>query len=583
MAVFMEGRLTLIAALSAACWGLGRLHPLAGTLLQGATFAYSMWYGYLLWKTLKATVLGPLLWGTLSRFVVARYLTRHEFFRADCPLEEIALQREAALDRLSASWKERWAKAQELQKYLHRHFSDLRFKASGFESMYPIFQHVVNDALDPITIVESSEGNELTDICGCKFLDVSGSYGVNCFGYTKSKEFLAEGQKLAATVGPCLGPMHPVVAENVAMLLNIFRKEEVSFHMSGTEAVMSAVYQARFHTQRRLTVVFQGSYHGWWDGVMQGAGNDRFASDCLILKDQCPASLELLRLRRSEVAAVVINPIAGFGWKNAGTNKLGHAKVAAGAESIERFRAWLCQVRETCTKCGIPLIYDETWAFHLGPGGAQDFYGVEADILVLGKSLGGGHATGAVLGPTRLMERRDLQRPMRVNFVVGTFKGNPVVMGSMNAVLKWVTTPEAAVVFNAFQDRIAKWKETCNAALEAKDLPIRVAAHRSTWCICYLQPSAYHFLFQYYLRDAGLQMAWVGTGKLLFNLEFSEADLKKLTDILIEAAVTFKADGWWWEGGQPVRTLPLILGPTLRYHMNAMLSWLGLGVAEHAP
>jgi len=577
MAVFMEGRLKLLGAIFAAQWALQRSMPMASTVMQGAGLAYLGWYGFLLFKTLQAAVLAPVFWGFLGKFVVSRYLTRQEFFVADSPTEEVAAKREAALKRLEEGWKARWPKAEKLQKYLKRHFSDLRFKASGFESMYPIFQEVVNEALDPITIVESTEGCEVIDTSGQKFLDVSGAYGVNCFGYTRSKEFLAAGQRLAAEVGPCLGPVHPLVAENIEMLLKIFRKEEVSFHMSGTEAVMSAVYQARFHTQRNVTAVFQGAYHGWWDGVMQGAGNDRFAGDCIILKDQCQESLDLLRLRASEMACVLVNPISGFGWKNAGTNKLGTAKVDAGTGPMEKFKKWLAQVRETCTSSGIPLIFDETWAFHLGPGGAQELYGVEPDLLVLGKSLGGGHACGAVLGPTRLMERRDPERPMRVNFVVGTFKGNPVVMGSMNAVLKFVTSQEAKPIFNGFKDRVEKWVGTCNSTLEKADLPIRVAAHRTTWCVCYHQPSIYNFLFMYYLREEGLQMAWVGTGKMLFTIEFSEADLKKLTDILVKAAKAFKADGWWFEQGQPVKLVPLILGPTLSYHANSLRSLLGLG------
>jgi len=582
MGILMERRLTGLLALAATAWLLGGATPLTCMGLKAATLGYGAWYAFLLFKTFTAIVLGPYVWGYVAMLVVVRDLSKHEFFRADAAPEEIVQKREAALKRLEEGWQKRFSKSLEHQTLLRRHFSDLRFKASGFESTFPIFQKVVYDALDPCTLVESTESNEIVDIQGNKFLDVSGSYGVNCFGYARTKEFLREGQKLADKIGPCLGPMHPVVVDNIQMLLKIFRKEELSFHMSGTEAVMSAVYQARFHTGRRLTAVFAGAYHGWWDGVMQGAGNDRFAGDCLILKDQSPESLALLQLRAAEVAAVIVNPINGFAWKNAGTAGMATApasKVTAGPDSIEKFRVWLCQLRETCTRSQIPLIFDETWAFQLGPGGAQELYGVEADLLVLGKGLGGGHACGAVLGPSRLMERRDPERPMRVNFVVGTFKGNPVVMGAMNAVLKWVTTTEAATTFNGLKDRVAKWVDTCNAALSKQDLPISVAAFKSTWCIKYHQPSVYQFLFQYYLRDAGMVMAWVGTSKMLFNLEFGDADLKRLTEILITAATAFKADGWWHEGARPLKVpqlLPLVVGPTLSYHCKTLRSWLGL-------
>merc|ERR1712039_2610 len=100
-------------------------------------------------------------------------------------------------------------------------------------------------------------------------------------------------------------------------------------------------------------------------------------------------------------------------------------------------------------------------------------------IVTLGKALGGGHAVGAVCGSHRLMERRDPDRPMRVSFVVGTFKGSPMVMGSMNAVLTWVTTPEAEAEFNGSKDRIARWMAACNETLSEQGLPISVAAFRN--------------------------------------------------------------------------------------------------------
>jgi len=370
--------------------------------------------------------------------------------------------------------------------------------------------------------------------------------------------------------------MHPITISNIQTLLKIFRKEEVSFHMSGTEAIMCAVQQVRFHTQRPLIAVFKGAYHGWWDGVMQGAGSPRPNPDCIVLKDKCQASLELLRARANEIAGVLVNPISGMGWASATTANLGHTAVNAGPAAVERFRVWLAQIRETCTASGIPLIYDETWAFQLGPGGAQDLYGVEADIVTLGKALGGGHAVGVVCGPRRFMERRDPDRPMRVSFAVGTFKGSPMVMGSMKAVLDWVTTSEAAAEFNSMKDRVAAWTEKCNATLSEAGLPISVAAYRNMWCVCYHQPSPYQFLFHCYLKDAGLQLVWVGTGKALLNLEFKEKELERLTGIIVGAAKQFKADGWWWEDARPGGLLPLVLAPTLQFHSRRLAGWLGL-------
>jgi len=82
---------------------------------------------------------------------------------------------------------------------------------------------------------------------------------------------MERGLARVAPLGPVLGPLHPIVAENIEMLRGISMLDEVSFHMSGTEAVMAAVRLARFNTRRKLIVCFGGAYHGWWDGVRAGA------------------------------------------------------------------------------------------------------------------------------------------------------------------------------------------------------------------------------------------------------------------------------------------------------------------------
>jgi len=578
MGLFMESRIRRIFGIALVSWTLQARALAISRILVVVSCVCLAQYIFLLWKSLLAVDLKPIVWGIVADLVVLKDLSGEEFFSIDGAAKEVVARRKAALESMSASWATRWPKSREVSTQMKKLFSDVRFKASGFESTFPVFQKTVNQMLDMLTIVASTDGTKIVDVDGQELLDSSGSYGVNCFGHTRFKEFMNAGNELAQKVGPLLGPMHPVVVENIELLLKIYNKEEVSFHMSGTEAVMGAVQQVRFHTQRPLIVVFKGAYHGWWDGIMQGAGNPRFNWDCLVLKDKCPASLRLLSARASEIAGVVINPIAGMGWGPASTSGLnsGGSKFNAGAESFEVFRKWLTQVKETCKASDIPLIFDETWSFQLGPGGAQEFFGVQADIVTLGKALGGGHAAGVVCGPHRLMERSDPDRPMRVSFVVGTFKGSPMVMGSMNAVLKWVTTPEAAAEFNGLKDRVAKWVPACNKVLSEEGLPISVAAYRNMWCLCFHQCSAYHFLFHCYLRDAGLQLVWVGTSKALLNLEFSEADLEQLTRIIVKAAKKFQDDGWWYHDAKPASLLPLVLGPTLKYHSSRFQKWLGL-------
>ena len=101
---------------------------------------------------------------------------------------------------------------------------------------------------------------------------------------------------------------HPVTAYNVHRLREISGLDEISFHMSGTEAVMQAVRLARYHTRRNYLVRFCGAYHGWWGDVQPGVGNPIAARDTLTLKDMNTASLRVLRSRR-DIACVLVNPL----------------------------------------------------------------------------------------------------------------------------------------------------------------------------------------------------------------------------------------------------------------------------------
>src|SRR5260370_39885336 len=105
---------------------------------------------------------------------------------------------------------------------------------------------------------------------------------------------MSRGLERTRDLGLVLGPLHPVGAENIARLKSISKLDEVSFHMSGTEAVMAAVRLARCNTRRKLIVCFAAAYHAWGDGVQPGLGSVRSRTACLTLKDLHPASLGVL-------------------------------------------------------------------------------------------------------------------------------------------------------------------------------------------------------------------------------------------------------------------------------------------------
>ena len=192
---------------------------------------------------------------------------------------------------------------------------------------------------------------KLRDLDGNWNLDVSGSYGLNVAGFDRYKEWMQKGLERVQDFGPVLGPLHPVVAENIELIKSISKLDEVSFHMSGTEAVMAAVRLARFNTRRKLIVCFAGAYHGWWDGVQPGLGSERTITDCLTLKDLHPASLDVLRQRAHEIAGVLINPVQSFhpNLPPPSDTILLTSEIRQTEDSSSPYAQWLQQLREVCT------------------------------------------------------------------------------------------------------------------------------------------------------------------------------------------------------------------------------------------
>lgn len=492
--------------------------------------------------------------GRISSKILRTYsLEGEKFYAADGAPPVVAAQRKAGLDRLSKRVFEMFPKSIEAIKGgLLEGLSDLRFTDSS-RVPFP-FQRHLRSKLPIANIVVKSDGPRLTDIDGNVALDVSGSYGVNVIGVDRFKKFMAEGLERTKDVGTVLGPLHPIIGEVLEPLKKISGLDEVSFHMSGTEAVMCGVRLCCFNKRRGLVVVFNGAYHGWWDGVQPGPGNERAVTDVLTLNDMSPKSLAVIKARASEIACVLVNPLQGFNPNLPPPNDLvmldsSVRKSRGDTGTADPYRAWLHKLRETCTTADVPLLFDEVYSgFRMAVGGGQEFYGVQADMVIYGKVLGGGYPVGVCCGRKELMQRFDPNYPVRVAYVIGTFSAHPAVLGSMAAFLKWVQTPATRKLYDVANTGFSQWIKGTNDALEAEGFPVRVNNLTTVWTLMYTQPGRYHWMLQYYMRSEGVALSWVGTGRLLVSLDFKPADLEELRAKLLRACRRMQEDGWWWCG-----------------------------------
>jgi glutamate-1-semialdehyde 2,1-aminomutase len=272
-------------------------------------------------------------------------------------------------------------------------------------------------------------GSKIWDVDGNVFVDYVCSWGPLILGHSNPvvtsavRRALKEGVSFGAPTIPELRLAQKVCA----MIPSI---EKVRFVNSGTEATMSALRLARAFTGRTKFVKFDGCYHGHSDPFLTKAGSgmatyDLPASagvppgigrDAITLGFNDLGALdEAFRRKGTEVAAIIVEPVAG----NMGV--------------VPPSRGFLERLRKLCDQHGCVLIFDEViTGFRVAPGGAQERYGVKADLTCLGKIIGGGFPVGAYGGRREIMELVAPQGPV---YQAGTLSGNPVAMSAGLATL----------------------------------------------------------------------------------------------------------------------------------------------------
>jgi len=313
--------------------------------------------------------------------------------------------------------------------------------------------------------VARAEGARLVDEEGRVYIDFLGSWGPLILGHAAPAvvEVLAETARRGTSYGA-------PTAQEVEMAERISRAvpsmEMVRLVSSGTEAAMSAIRLARGATGRDLIVKFDGCYHGHADSLLVKAGSGG-ATFGVPDSAGVPAALAALTLalpfndlaavsralesRRGEVAAVLVEPVAG---------NMGVVPPAPG---------FLAGLRELCTRHGALLIFDEViTGFRVAFGGAQALYSVRPDLTCLGKIIGGGLPVGAYGGPRDLMSK---VAPLGAVYQAGTLSGNPLAVAAGLATLRAL---EDAAAYDRLERLGALFERGISEAAAAAGIPVTV-------------------------------------------------------------------------------------------------------------
>jgi glutamate-1-semialdehyde 2,1-aminomutase len=474
--------------------------------------------------------------------------TEDQAFAIDGAPAEVVALRKAAFASLVERIQRRYPKSLAASAEAAQSLSDLQF-ISAYRVPFQ-FRALAAKGLKVGSFVQSSAGVTVTDLDGNTFFDLTGSYGVNLFGNDFYKQCMDDGIALVRDLGPVLGAYHPVMLDNIKRIKQISGMDEVSFHMSGTEAVMQAVRLARYHTGRSKLVRFCGSYHGWWGDVQPGIGNPVPARDTFTLTEMGERTLQVLRSRK-DIACILINPLQAL-HPNAAAPSDGAMLDSSRKAHFDKsaYTEWLKKLRQICDDRSIALIFDEVFmGFRLAKGGAQEYFGVAADLVTYGKTLGGGLPIGVLCGKRAWMQRFREDSPADICFARGTFNAHPYVMGAMNVFLSRLEDADIAGMYQSLDETWNRRAALLNTRLTEAGIPVQVAAMSSVWTVLYTMPASFNWLFQHYLRLEGLALSWVGTGRIIWSLNFTDRDFEEVVQRFVGAGLAMKADGWWWSDG----------------------------------
>lgn len=307
------------------------------------------------------------------------------------------------------------------------------------------------------------QGGHVWDVDGKEYIDLIGSWGPLILGHCR--EEVEQAVMDAVKMGLSFGAPTAAEVEMARLVCEMTGVEMVRMVNSGTEAVMSALRLARGATGRSKIIKFAGCYHGHSDSMLVKAGSGALtggapdsagvpaqtAGDTLTASyNDLPSVESLLRANPGQVAAVIVEP------------------VAANMGVVPPQPGFLQGLRGLCDEYGCLLIFDEViTGFRLAPGGAQEYYGVRADLVTYGKIIGGGMPVGAYGGSRKLME---LVAPLGPVYQAGTLSGNPVAMAAGLAQLRILKS--APEIYSELEQKSAMLQAGLQEALSG--VPVQI-------------------------------------------------------------------------------------------------------------
>ena len=355
-------------------------------------------------------------------------------------------------------------------------------------------------------VVERSKGAHVWDLDGNQYVDVLSGFGMNMFGW--QPDFVRDAVLAQIASGYEIGPQHPLAGDVARMICELTGFDRAGLCNTGSEAVMGAMRIARTVTGRSTIALFTGSYHGIFDEVIVRATRKlravpaapgimaSSAQNVLVLDYGTPESMEIIKARASELAAVLVEPVQS-------------------RRPDFQPREYLHELREVTAKAGTVLILDEVvTGFRSHPGGVQALFDLKADICTYGKVLGGGFPIGVIAGKREFMDALDgggwqygddSIPTVGVTYFAGTFVRHPLALAAAKVVLDHLKAQGPALQAKLTANTEAMVAEL-NAFCREVGAPVVLKSFASVWKTFFTEDHPLQDLLFAMMRSRGIHI-----------------------------------------------------------------------------
>lgn len=408
----------------------------------------------------------------------------------------------------------------------------------GVNSPVRSFASAQSDCL----FVDHAYGSHIVDVDGNTYLDYIGSWGPMILGH--AHPLLTKHLEEVIQKGISYGLCAPQEVELAQLIVDAYPGlEMVRMVNSGTEATMSAIRTARGYTGRNKIIKFEGCYHGHSDGLLVKSGSGALTfgmptspgvpadivKHTLVAKYNDIASVKaLVQANRGDVAAVIIEPIAG----NMGV--------------IAADKQFLTELRALCDEEGIVLIFDEVISgFRIRYGGAAEYYGIVPDMACFGKIIGAGLPVGAYGGKAAIMKQVSPSGPV---YQAGTLSGNPLAMHLGCRLLHYLKDhPE---VYTTLEEKGRYLKQGIQKILKTYALPYHVHQVGSLLTLFFTKQEVYNYQdvasqdneafmhFFQYLYNHGILIAPSPYEAMFLSMAHTQTELEDTLAVMEQALKT---------------------------------------------